>query len=102
MRTMIFAALLLSPSMAFAVEAYEIRSSDHDCSGISAIIRQHKAVFVRAGFGGRSFRYPPASCDLGDKYETVHLRDMNGEMCVLDYACVRDPMSFYNRIRIRH
>ncbi len=65
---------------------------------IAQMIRQYKAVFVRSGFGGRSFRYPPARCRLGDKRDTISLRDANGRMCVLDYACVYDPDSFYNRI----
>ena len=102
MKKLIFAALLLSPSVAFAVDAYEIKARDHDCKSISDIIRQHGAVFVRTGFGGRSFRYPPAQCDLGDKYVTVALRDINKERCVLDYACVNDPESFYNRIFHHH
>jgi hypothetical protein len=50
------------------------------------------------GFGGRSFRYPPARCNLGDKYDTARVRDANGKLCLLDYECVYDPQSFYNRI----
>jgi hypothetical protein len=97
MRNVILAAALLMPSAAFAVEAVEINARDHSCAELSQFIRQNKAVFVRIGFGGRSFRYPPAQCRLGDKRSNTSLRDATGKLCVLEYACVYDPQSFYNK-----
>jgi hypothetical protein len=98
MKNVILAAALLLPSSALAVEAVEVNARAHTCNELVQVIRQNKAVFVRSGFGGRSFRYPPARCRLGDKRDTVSLRDANGRQCVLDYACVYDPESFYNRV----
>jgi len=92
------AVLLLLPSAASALEAIEVKARDHTCSELAKIIRQNPAVFVRIGIGGRSFRYPPSQCRLGDKWATTSLRDANGQMCVLDHACVYDPESFYNKI----
>ena len=96
MRNLILSAAFLFSSAAHAVEAYQINARDHSCAEIAQTVRQHKAVFVRTGFGGRSFRHPPGRCNLGDKYTTVSVRDANGQMCVLNYACVNDPSSFYN------
>lgn len=98
MRKLIFAAALLIPSAAFAVDAVEVKARDHSCEELARIISQQHAVFVRVGFGGFSFRSPPAQCNLGDKRDVTTLRDMNGKLCYLDYACVYDPQSFYNRI----
>jgi hypothetical protein len=99
MRNVILAiAALLLPSAAFAADAVEIKARDHSCAELSKFIRQNHKVFVRIGIGGRSFRYPPAQCRLGDKWATTSLRDRDGKLCVLDYACVYDPDSFYNRI----
>jgi hypothetical protein len=97
MKYLILAAALLLPSAALAVEAVEINARDHSCRELAQFIQQKKAVFIRMGFGGRSFRYPPAQCRLGDKYDVARLRAANGEMCVLNYECVYDPQSFYNR-----
>ncbi|NLS03301.1 hypothetical protein HGP14_07955 [Rhizobium sp. P32RR-XVIII] len=98
MKSMILAGALLLPSSALAVEAVEVNARAYSCNQLAQIIRQQKAVFVRVGFGGRSFRYPPARCSLGDKWDTTSLRDADGRLCVLDYACVYDPDSFYNKI----
>lgn len=97
MKHLIFAAVLLLPSAASALEAVEVNARDHSCRELAQIIQQKKAVFVRIGIGGRSFRYPPAQCRLGDKYDVARIRAANGEICVLDYECVYDPQSFYNR-----
>jgi len=96
MKNMILTVAFLLPSSALAVEAVEVNARDYSCNQLAQIIRQEKAVFVRVGFGGRSFRYPPARCRLGDKRDTTSLRDANGRMCILDYACVYDPASSYN------
>jgi hypothetical protein len=102
MRNVLFAAaLLLVPSAASALEAVEVRARDHTCNELAQIIRQERAVFVRIGIGGRSFRSPPAQCSLGDKRDTTSLRDKNGALCLLDYACEYDPTSFYNRVPSR-
>lgn len=98
MRSLILAAALLLPTAAFALDAVEVNARDHPCRELAQIIQQKKAVFVRMGLGGRSFRSPPARCQLGDKYSVARVRAANGEMCVLDYECVYDPQSFYNRI----
>ncbi|MBB2701828.1 UNVERIFIED_ORG: hypothetical protein GGI66_006554 [Rhizobium esperanzae] len=98
MKIVVLAATLLLPSAALAVEAVEVNARDHSCAELTQIIRKDKAVFVRMGIGGRSFRYPPARCNLGDKYDSATVRDANGKMCRLDYECVYDPQSFYNRI----
>ncbi|WP_074062311.1 hypothetical protein [Rhizobium etli] len=96
MKNVILAAALLLPSSGLAAQAVEVNARAHTCSQITQIIRQSKAAFVRTGIGGRSFRYPPARCRLGDKRTIVSLRDANGQMCTLDYACVYDPESPYN------
>ncbi len=96
MRTLIFALALLMPATGFAAEVRNINAKDYDCSGIVGVIRADKKVFVRTGFGGRSFRYPPARCNLGDMYTTVQVRDKNGRQCTLQYACITDPSSFRN------
>jgi hypothetical protein len=96
MRNAILAAVFLLPSAALAVETVKANARDHSCGELAQIIRQSKAVFVRAGIGGRSFRYPPAKCELGDKRATVSIRDASGNQCRLDYACVYDSGSFYN------
>ncbi|WSH63462.1 hypothetical protein U8Q05_17585 [Rhizobium ruizarguesonis] len=98
MKSVVLAVALLFPSVALAVEAVEVNARDHSCEELAQIIRKDKAVFVRMGLGGRSFRYPPARCNLGDKYDTARVRDGNGKLCLLDYECVYDPQSFYNRI----
>jgi len=101
MRNVIFAAAFLIPSAALALDAVEVRARDHTCNELAQIIRQEKAVFVRIGIGGRSFRYQPEQCSLGDKRETTTLRDKNGALCLLDYSCEYDPQSFYNRVPSR-
>ncbi|AJD40906.1 hypothetical protein RGR602_CH01558 [Rhizobium gallicum bv. gallicum R602sp] len=98
MRNVILAAAFLLPSVALAAEAVEVRARDLSCGELAQFIRQNKTVFVRIGIGGRSFRYPPARCRLGDKHSTTSFRDASGKLCVLDYACVYDPESFYNKI----
>ncbi|MBX5009648.1 hypothetical protein HJB67_06630 [Rhizobium lentis] len=98
MKSVAVAFVLLFPSAALAVEAVEVKAMDHSCEKLAQIIRKEKAVFMRMGIGGRSFRYPPARCNLGDKYDTATVRDADGKMCRLDYECVYDPQSFYNRI----
>jgi hypothetical protein len=98
MRSVILAVALSLPLPAFAAGATEVNAGDHSCGELAQIIRQNKKVFVRVGFGGRSFRYPPARCNLGDKYDTARVRDANGKLCLLGYECVYDPQSFYNRI----
>ncbi|MBB3659274.1 hypothetical protein FHX15_004538 [Rhizobium sp. BK650] len=98
MRGLILAAAVMLPTAAFAVEAVEVNVREHSCRELAQIIQQKKAVFIRTGIGGRSFRYPPARCSLGDKYDVARIRAANGEICVLDYECVYDPQSFYNRI----
>jgi hypothetical protein len=92
----ILAAAFLIPTAAFAAESLKVDSRTHTCSDLAQIIRQNKSVFVRVGIGGRSFRYPPAKCKLGEKRGTTNLRDASGKQCILDYACVYDPQSFYN------
>ncbi|MBW9112096.1 hypothetical protein JNB88_00340 [Rhizobium cauense] len=89
------AALLLSSTSVAGADA-QINARDHTCSQIAQIVRQEKKVFVRVGIGGRKFRYPPARCGPSDKRGTTSLRDANGRQCLLDYACVYDPESFYN------
>ncbi|WP_064711611.1 hypothetical protein [Rhizobium bangladeshense] len=95
MKSVIFAVALLLPSAAFAGGAIEIKASAHSCGEIAQIIRQSKKAFVRVGFGGRSFRYPPAQCSRGDKRSTASFRNAEGRQCVPDYACVYDPASLY-------
>ncbi|WP_454849488.1 hypothetical protein [Rhizobium binxianense] len=97
MRSIVFAAALLLPSAALAADAVEINASTHTCEQIARTISDSKAVFVRMGFGGRSFRYPPARCVPGDKRAITRLSDANEQICVLDYACVYDPESIFNR-----
>lgn len=92
----ILAATLFVPSTAFSAGALNVDARAHTCSQISQIIRQNKKVFVRSGFGGSSFRYPPAKCGLGYARSTANVRDATGKQCVLDYACVYDSGSFYN------
>ncbi|EJC80103.1 hypothetical protein Rleg4DRAFT_1712 [Rhizobium leguminosarum bv. trifolii WSM2297] len=96
MRSVIFAIALSLPLPAFAAGVTNVKAGDHSCGEIAQIIRQSKKVFVRVGFGGRSFRYPPAQCSLGDKRTTTSFRDAEGKQCILDYACVLDPASSYN------
>ncbi|MBB4234287.1 hypothetical protein [Rhizobium esperanzae] len=96
MRSVIFAVALSLPLPAFAAGVMQVKAGDHNCGEIAQIIRENKKVFVRVGFGGRSFRYPPAQCSLGDKRTTTSFRDAAGKQCVLDYACVLDPASSYN------
>ena len=96
MRSVIFAVALSLPLPAFAADAITVKASEHSCSELTQIIRQNKKVFVRVGFGGRSFRYPPAQCSAGDKRTTTSLRDAQGKQCILDYSCVFDPASPYN------
>ncbi|MDQ0322449.1 hypothetical protein QO002_004655 [Pararhizobium capsulatum DSM 1112] len=65
MKAVIFAVAPLLPSTGFAADALKVNARDHDCAAISKIIRDNKKEFVSTGFGGRSFRYPPARCNLG-------------------------------------
>jgi len=94
--SMLISAALLSPSVAFSAAALNVDARSYTCSQISQIIRQNKKVFVRSGFGGSSFRYPPAKCGLGYARTTANFRDATGRQCVLDYACTYDSGSFYN------
>ncbi|WP_064694577.1 hypothetical protein [Rhizobium aegyptiacum] len=96
MRTVIFVLVLSLPLPVFAAGAVEIRAGAHRCGELTQIIRQNKKVFVRVGLGGRSFRYPPAQCGMGEKRTSTSVRDAEGRACVLDYACVFDPASPYN------
>jgi hypothetical protein len=96
MRNVILAAAVLLPLAAFGAETVKVDARAHTCNELAQIIRQSNKVFVRVGIGGRSFRYPPAKCSLGDKRSTTNLRDSKGKQCILDYACVYDPSSFYN------
>lgn len=96
MKSVIFALVLLLPLPAFAAGVREVKANEHSCGEIAQIIRENKKVFVRVGFGGRSFRFPPAQCGPGDKRATTSFRDAGGKQCVLDYACVYDPASLYN------
>ncbi|OWV78440.1 hypothetical protein ATY77_28970 [Rhizobium sp. R634] len=96
MKSLIFALALLLPIPAFAAGVREVKANVHSCGEIAQIIRENKKVFVRVGFGGRSFRFPPAQCGPGDKRVTTSFRDAGGKQCVLDYACVYDPASLYN------
>ena len=96
MKTLIFAVALLFPATGFTADVLNVNARDHDCAAIGKIIRDNKKVFVRTGIGGRSFRYPPARCNLGDMYTTVTVRDAKGQQCVLQYACTTDPSSFRN------
>ena len=97
MRNALFAVVFaLVPSAVLAIEAVEVNARDHSCAELAQIIRHDKAVFVRAGFGGHSFRAAPAQCSLGDKRAVARIRDRSGALCVLDQACVYDPNSFYN------
>ncbi|ANM04929.1 hypothetical protein B5K05_16285 [Rhizobium phaseoli] len=96
MRSMILVVALSLPLPALAAGTMEVRAKDHSCDEIAQIIRQNKKVFVRVGLGGRSFRYPPAQCSMGDKRSTTSFRDGEGKSCVLDHACVFDPASPYN------
>lgn len=98
MKNVVLAIALLLPSATLAAEAVEVNAGDHSCAELRRVIQQQKRVFVRMGFGGRSFRYPPARCNLGDKYDSARVRDADGKICLLDYQCVYDPQSFYNRI----
>ena len=61
MKSIVLAFVLLFPFVALAIDAVEVNARDHTCDELAQIIRKDKAVFVRMGFGGRSFRYPPAS-----------------------------------------
>ena len=99
MRNLILAAALLLPSAASALEAVEVKARDHSCKELAQIIRQTPSTFVRVGIGGFSFRAPGQQCRLGDKRGTTSLRAGDGKACILDYACVYDPQSFYNRVR---
>ncbi|QRM53821.1 hypothetical protein [Sinorhizobium sp. BG8] len=96
MKYVVLAAALLLPSPSFAAKAVEVDARSHTCAQLAQFIRQHKTVFVRVGFGGRSFRYPPAQCRPGEMWSTTRLRDASGKQCILDYACVYDPNSYYN------
>jgi hypothetical protein len=60
MRSIVLAFALLLPSAVLAADAVEIDAGTHTCEQIARTISDSKAVFVRMGFGGRSFRYPPA------------------------------------------
>lgn len=98
MKCVVMVLALLLPSAVLAAETVEVNARDHSCAELRRVIQQEKRVFVRMGFGGRSFRYPPARCNLGDKYDTARVKDADGKICILDYECVYDPQSFYNRI----
>jgi hypothetical protein len=92
----VLAAALMLPSAAWSAGALNVDARAYTCSQISQIIRQSKKVFVRSGFGGSSFRYPPAKCGLGYARTTANFRDKTGKQCALDYACTYDSGSFYN------
>ncbi|OWV83561.1 hypothetical protein ATY81_20150 [Rhizobium sp. R72] len=92
----LLAVTLVLPSTALSAGALNVDARAYTCSQISQIIRQNKKVFVRSGFGGSSFRYPPAKCGLGYARTTASFRDKTGKQCVLDYACTYDGGSFYN------
>ncbi|MBY5400678.1 hypothetical protein [Rhizobium leguminosarum] len=96
MRSVILVVALSLPLPVFGAGVMNVKASEHSCSELAQIIRQNKKVFVRMGFGGRSFRYPPAQCSMGDKRTTTSLRDGEGKQCILDYSCVFDPASPYN------
>lgn len=96
MKKLLLAIVSLLPSAVFAAEAVNVNARDHSCAELGQIIRGNPKVFVRTGLGGRSFRHPPARCNLGDMYTTVSVKDANGKMCVLQYACITDPASFRN------
>lgn len=98
MKCVLMVLALLLPSAVLAAETVEVNARDHSCAELRRVIQQEKRVFVRMGFGGRSFRYPPARCNLGDKYDTARVKDADGKICILDHECVYDPQSFYNRI----
>jgi hypothetical protein len=89
-KAVILAFVFLIPPAAFAAQPLTVDGRTHTCSELAQIIRQNKSVFVRVGIGGRSFRYPPAKCRLGEKRDTTSLRDASGRQCILDYACVYD------------
>ncbi len=91
MKKMIFALTMSLPAAASAADALNIKARDHSCGELEQIIRQEKKVFVRSGIGGQSFRYPPARCNLGDMHVTARLKDANGKLCLLNYACVTNP-----------
>ena len=74
MKSVIFALTLLLPLPAFPAGVREVKANAHSCGEIAQIIRQNKKVFVRVGFGGRSFRYPPAQCGPGDKRSAASFR----------------------------
>ncbi|RDJ08859.1 hypothetical protein [Rhizobium grahamii] len=92
----ILTTAFLMPSTAFSAAALNVDARSYTCTQVSQIIRQNKKVFVRSGFGGSSFRYPPAKCGLGYARTTASFRDAAGKQCVLDYACTYDSGSFYN------
>ncbi|WHO75081.1 hypothetical protein [Rhizobium sp. BT03] len=96
MRSVILIVALSMPLPAFAAGTKEVKASEYSCGELAQIIRQNKKVFVRVGFGGRSFRYPPAQCSMGDKRADTSFRNAEGKQCILDYACVFDPASPYN------
>ncbi|KQV64456.1 hypothetical protein [Rhizobium sp. Root1220] len=96
MRYLVLAVVCLLPTATLAAGPVKVDAKDYSCSQLAQIIRQSKKVYVRLGFGGRNFRYPPAQCGPGDKLSTASLRDRTGQRCLLDYACVNDPMSMYN------
>lgn len=96
MRPLLFAVALLLPQVTLAAQTVKIDAKGQSCGQIAQTIRQNKTVFVRVGFGGHNFRYPPAKCALGSKRTTVSFRDATGKQCTLDYACAYDPGSFYN------
>lgn len=91
MKMLILAATMLLSSVSFA-SAVEIKASEYTCNQISGIIQREGNVFVRmTWWAGRSFRYPPYRCNIGDKYAKVSFSARAGESCTLNYACVRDP-----------
>ena len=96
MRCLVLAVACLLPTVSLAAGPVKVDAKDYSCAQLAQIIRQSKKVYVRLGFGGRNFRYPPARCGPGDKLSTASLRDSTGRQCLLDYACVNDPMSMYN------
>lgn len=98
MKALVLCAGLLVSFSAFASVDFEtagntieLRASEHTCAEMAHAIRYYGKVFIRMGFGGRSFRYPPYTCGVGEKYASIFFRDMNHQGCTLDYACVNDP-----------
>lgn len=97
MRSVILVVALSLPLPAFGAGVMNVKASEHSCSELTQIIRQNKKVFVRVGFGGRSFRYPPAQCSMGDKRTTTSLRDAgesSASLIIPASSTPRRPITF--------